>query len=318
MLDDYKNKQGVAYNIIYNTIKNDKYSHAYLIETNGSYSGMNVALAFAKALLCPERKTNKDQCGNCHICQSIDDGNAIEIKIINADGLWIKKDQITDLQQEFSRKAIIGQKKIYIINGVEKLNISSANSILKFLEEPEEGIVAILITGNISQVLETIISRCLIIPLKRDNSIKCNSTVEMLDKLLFNNREEKNFTNNPQKCDIILKLINFVIYYEEKGISTLAHLPQLLEEVYDGKEDNELFFDIIILIYKDVLNVKCGSQAQYFFDYNDKIEKLKNLISINKICERIGLIIKAKEKLKINANFNLLLDNLLIDMKEGE
>lgn len=317
MLDDYKDKQHVAYNIMYNTIKKEKYSHAYLIETNGSHEGMNVALAFAKALLCPKKNTTKENCEECNLCQTIDSGNAIEVKIINADGLWIKKDQINDLQQEFSRKAIIGQKKIYIINGVEKLNIASANSILKFLEEPEEGIIAILITGNISQVLETIVSRCLIIPLKKEKDVQYNSTIEALDKLLFIN-DEKNFSNNPQKCDIILKLLNFVIYYEEKGISTIAHLPQLLEGIYDNKEDSELFFDILTLIYKDVLNVKCGGQAQYFFDYKEKIDKLINMISINKICERITLIIKAKEKLKINANFNLLVDNLLIDMKEGE
>ena len=36
----------------------------------------------------------------------------------------------------------------------------AANSMLKFLEEPEDNIVAILMTNNINNVLSTIISRC--------------------------------------------------------------------------------------------------------------------------------------------------------------
>ena len=74
--------------------------------------------------------------------------------------MYIKKQQIVDLQQEFSRSAVEGKKRIYIIKDCEKMRPEAANSMLKFLEEPEDNIVAILMTNNINNVLSTIISRC--------------------------------------------------------------------------------------------------------------------------------------------------------------
>ena len=55
-----------------------------------------------------------------------------------------------------------------IIKETEKLNASSANTILKFLEEPEDGIIAILLTDNRYHVLDTILSRCQILSLKEN------------------------------------------------------------------------------------------------------------------------------------------------------
>ncbi|WJE54878.1 hypothetical protein QRE66_12075 [Bacillus cereus] len=54
-------------------------------------------------------------------------------------------------------------KKIYVIEGVDMLTISAANSLLKFLEETDGNITAILITEKIQKVLSTIQSRCQIL-----------------------------------------------------------------------------------------------------------------------------------------------------------
>lgn len=87
----------------------------------------------------------------------------VDVKVIKSDGMWIKKDQLLDLQSEFNNKAFEGNKKIYIIRSAEKMNVQTANSILKFLEEPVDDIIAILITDNINMLLPTIISRCQVI-----------------------------------------------------------------------------------------------------------------------------------------------------------
>ena len=88
MLDDYKEINPTAYNIIKNAIDNDKISHAYLIETLGNNNGFDFALAFAKVLLCPKKYTNSKNCGVCNQCKLIDDNNYIELEIIDTDDLW--------------------------------------------------------------------------------------------------------------------------------------------------------------------------------------------------------------------------------------
>ena len=65
--------------------------------------------------------------------------------------MWIKKEQLLELQEEFMTKGLLTSKKIYIITDATKLNTSSANSILKFLEEPADNIIAILLADNIHQ-----------------------------------------------------------------------------------------------------------------------------------------------------------------------
>ena len=160
MLDGYKNSQPIVYKILKNAIINDKVSHAYLIETGGFYDSFNFTMSFVKSLLCPLNNFTKENCSNCHQCEVIDSGNFPEIEIIAPDGLWIKKEQLQNLQKEFGTKALIGNKRVYIIKQADRLNKSAANSILKFLEEPDNNLIAILLADNIYNVLSTIRSRC--------------------------------------------------------------------------------------------------------------------------------------------------------------
>ena len=68
MLDDFINEQPVAYRILKNSVINDKLSHAYIIESNGYSKSFDLALSFAKYLLCPSSYTNNTNCGECRQC----------------------------------------------------------------------------------------------------------------------------------------------------------------------------------------------------------------------------------------------------------
>ena len=70
--------------------------------------------------------------------------------------------------------------RIYIIKDCDKMNKQASNSLLKFLEEPVPGIIAILMTNHIGKLLDTIISRCQLIRLHRVVSLNANSALENL------------------------------------------------------------------------------------------------------------------------------------------
>lgn len=144
------------------TIKDHhKLSHAYLIETNGYSSYM----LFVKKMMKMILSLNQDNTTVMKINYEIDQDQYPDIRYIIPDGLWIKKEQLISLEKEFSKKSMLDNQLIYVIDGAEKLNDSSANTILKFLEEPKEGIIAILIANNRYKVIDTILSRCQIIAL---------------------------------------------------------------------------------------------------------------------------------------------------------
>ena len=116
MLDEFKEKQKITYRVLKNSIDNDKYSHAYLFETNGYKEKDKLILSFVKALLCPFKYTNFENCKDCHQCENIDKNIFPELKIINPDGMWIKKENLLSLQEEFKTKSLQSNKKIYIMD----------------------------------------------------------------------------------------------------------------------------------------------------------------------------------------------------------
>lgn len=293
MLDDYKEMQPIAYKILKNAIENDKCSHAYLIETGDFYDYFNFTMSFVKSLLCPYKKLSKKNCGKCHQCEVIDSGNFPEIEIINPDGLWIKKDQLHTLQNDLSTKALIGNKRIYIINGADKLNKAAANSILKFLEEPDNNIIAILLTENIYNVLTTIKSRCQILKLKPSFISKISET-----------KEENQ------------KIVEFVNYYEKHHLDTILYINKLWNENIKSKEDQLRAFKIMIIYYKDILNYKLNKELEEF-EITDEIKKISENNTIEQICDKINKLVELKEKIKYNANSNLLMDKLIITLEGG-
>lgn len=315
MLDDYLLEQPIAIKILENSINKNKIVHAYLFETNGYNKSQELIYAFIKSLLCPNKFFASTNCQNCSICKMIEDKNYPEIKVINPDGMWIKKEQLDDLQQEFSKKAVFGNKKIYIINEAEKMNISTSNSILKFLEEPAPNIIAILITDNIYQLLDTIISRCQIISLKKNIDL-CSSEIEMIADNIFSDKLKKEeFLNNPDTLDLINNIKKFIDYYEVNHLDTLLYTQKLWFNYFKDKEQNIMAYDIMILYYRDILNQKIGQTVMIFKDDYDNISQIALKNSEYDIVEKISKILIAKQKIKNNINLNLLMDNLIINLE---
>lgn len=158
--------------VIDNIISFNKLSHAYIIEVNDYDSDYLLVEAFVKLILCKNnvKKVSNLNCDKCEICRLVDEGNYPDVLVVEPDGKEIKKGQLLDLQKEYNNKSMLDSNRVYIIKEADKLNLAAANSILKFLEEPEDNIVAILLTKNRYQIIDTILSRCQIIALKRKTS----------------------------------------------------------------------------------------------------------------------------------------------------
>lgn len=311
MLDDYKESQPIVYQILKNAIINDKCSHAYLIETGGFYDSFNFTMSFIKSLLCPQKKLTKENCGNCHQCEVINSKNFPEIEIIAPDGLWIKKEQLQKLQKEFNTKALIGNKRVYIITKADRLNKSAANSILKFLEEPDNNLVAILLADNIYNVLSTIRSRCQILKLKSSNISKENLTpIQKLKQITItqNSIVDENIDNK------IEKVITFVNYYEKNHLNVLLYIGKLWNEYITSKDEYEIAFEIMITYYKDILNYILNKPLEVF-EINEDIQNIASINIKEEICRKINKLVELKELIKYNINTSLLMDKLIMSLE---
>lgn len=101
-----------------------------------------------------------------HLVDNLEFPDYIEIRPVNN---VIKKEQLLRVRDDFSNKSLYNTKKIYTVYNADKMNVNSSNTILKFLEEPNDDVIALFVTNNQYNVLDTIRSRCQIISLQYED-----------------------------------------------------------------------------------------------------------------------------------------------------
>ena len=306
MLDRYKIGQPLVYTMLNNAIDSDKLSHAYLFDANGNDEVYDIIYWFVKTIFC-RNISDKKKINN--ICKRIDDSNYIDLKIIEPDGLWLKKEQILDLQNEFSKKAIEGDKKVYIIKSADKMNTQTANSILKFLEEPVDDIVAILVVDNINLVLPTILSRCQIVKLNKNRKDDFSSIFSFLDC----SQKYKNIELETQKR-IIEDVLEFIMYIENNNLDTLIYIKKYWHNKFKDRDLNIIAVDLMINFYYTVIKYISNINIDFFCDNKDILKMVADKNDIMRLVNKIEVLDNIKSNLKRNSNIGLSIDKMVIDM----
>ncbi len=147
-------------------IKQDKVSHAYLLV--GENNTKALAIYMAQSLFC-ENYTDKP-CLVCDSCVRVKNEEHGDFVFLSGQNETIKKEDVMEVKSRFLQTSLEDVKhKVYVIEDVDNASLVAMNSFLKFLEEPDSSIVAILTTSNLNKVLETIKSRCLILHLEKED-----------------------------------------------------------------------------------------------------------------------------------------------------
>lgn len=299
MFDIYKEEQPIVYRTLINSYNNNKLSHAYLFELNGYSKGFNLAIDFAKLLLCNDDANN----------------DKLELKIIETDTQIIKKEQLDELQKEFMNKPLNGDKKVYIIKEAEKLNDSSSNSLLKFLEEPPEGIIAILLTNNANLLLDTIVSRCQIINFKKEKIKDEKSINKIAYSLFYDDKDILDFINNTGISYIDL-VIEYILNFEKNKIENIVLKNKAFLEIFNDRIKLKIAFDLMILFYKDVINIILKNENVLYNDYIDSLKFVSSNNDLVNISKKIKILVDLSSTIKYNVNSNLLMDKLIILLNE--
>ncbi len=260
--------------------RENKLAHAFLLETNDSTKCYEDVIELVKNLECPfdyNEKCDKD----CNVCHLIENDNLPSFIVINAEGQYIKKDQILEMMEKFNTKPVFTKYNIYVIREAERFNSSSANTLLKFLEEPEDGIIGIFITENKENVISTIRSRCQI--------FRCDYHIDISDKV---------------NEDILQDVKNYLnaIY---KNPDDLVYNKTHMSGYYKERMEWEIFFYTMLYYMKDsCIENKFG-----------KISMLENM-SKNNVIRIIFLITDVLKYIKSNGNIDLILDKFVIEMRQ--
>lgn len=280
--------------LLKHTIENKKASHSYLFIGTEGIGKKLIAQEFSKALLC---LNEPKYCNKCKSCIEFDSANNPDFNIIEPDGNSIKIEQIREIQRKVAEKPIISSRKIYIINNSDKMTTESQNCLLKTLEEPPQYITIILIGTNESAFLSTIKSRCTILHFqdikeeKIQQYLKEKQNIEIQDPYIL-----KAFGGSIGKALEIQKKQEQ--YTQIRKILTnlrnmdIIEIFQKLQILYDSKEEI-----IDLLQYINIILLELAKQD---YRYTNCIQIVEN----------------TKKRLQANANYDMSIDNMLLQMKE--
>lgn len=264
-------------NILKNGISEGKISHSYLFSGPAGIGKLLIAKEFAKAIL------NVDNLNGCadykYICKREDKKNILVEQI---------RDNIVN---DIYVSPASGDKKVYIIDGCEYLNDAAQNALLKTLEEPPKHAVIILIASNSSNLLPTVISR-----VYKINFSKLSS--EVVDEYI----SEKFNT----------KLDNNIIEFADGSIGFVLEIinEKLTDEL---NKINELYAN---MINKDV--IKCLKQTEEIdFGKKHMLDYLQHILFYDNKYLCTEIVEKAKERLKYNGNYDIVIDNMILKCIEN-
>ena len=270
-------------------------SHSYLFVGTEGIGKKQIAKEFAKMLLCLEKSENV-YCNKCKSCIEFDTDNQPDFMQIEPDGASIKIEQIREMQRKVAEKPIISKRKVYIIDDSDKMTQEAQNCLLKTLEEPPEFVTIILIATNENALLNTVKSRCMILHFEQIPD-------EEIQKYL-----NENFGTSIQS-KTMLKTFQGSI---GKAIS-----------LKDKQEQYETIENIIMgLEKKDELEVlKMTDFASNKDEIEDILDYCNSLFlelakTAPKYTKCIQIVENTKKRLKFNSNYDMSIDNLLINIWE--
>jgi DNA polymerase III subunit delta' len=313
--------------LLVNSIQRQRLAHAYLFEGKKGTGKKDIGILLAKSFFCENLQDYKP-CENCKNCKRIQSGNHPDVHIVEPEGLSIKKGQIQALQEEFSKSGVESNRKLYMIIHADKMTVNAANSLLKFLEEPNANTIAILMTEQYHKILNTILSRCQLLsfqPLQPkfiEEALIESSIPKHLAALV------SQLTNDTEAAIEIaqddwfaqgrLKVIKlYEIVVNRKGQAPIYIHTDWMSH-FNDKDKQETGLDLLLYIYKDVLSVQLGNEEQVI--YQDLIQQLKQhalQMTQRSVTEKITSILEAKKRLHANVNPQLLMEKLVLTLQEG-
>lgn len=296
MKKNYKDEQFLATTLLEKSLKNNKIVQAYMFSSEDIEYAKKFAIDFSKDLICDGKSEEESSI----IEKRIDKDIYPELKIIEPINDIIKKDQFLSIKEFLNNKPVEGSKIVYIIKNCEMMNKKTANSMLKFIEEANDNLIAIFLTDNIDLVMPTIVSRCQIINLNNISKIT-------LKNIIGNDENMENFIDST---------IKFIRNIKNNGINTFFKTKQLVNDNFKNNEELSIFLNLLLYFYYDIFNYKVLNKIKYYEKNEDDINEISNYYNINEIINIINIIEKIINKNKYNINQKLMIDNLVLELSE--
>lgn len=245
----------------------------------------------------------------------------------------IRVEDAQEIVKSLSLKSLEGSYKIMIIWMADKMNIAASNKLLKLLEEPTDKTVFILITENVENIIQTILSRCQVLqfnPLPENIIVEALVNREQIDRVVAQ-KIARQSQGNYNKALQIVKENNDELPFEEwfvfwvrsafkaKGNASAIHDLIIWSEQIAalGRETQKKFLSFCTEMFRQALLLNYNAPSLVYME--PKVEKftLENFAPFvhgNNIVEIFKEISDASYHIERNGNAKIILTDLSIKL----
>ncbi len=304
-------------------------SHAYMISGPASSGKGLLAETFAMALQCEEGRG--EPCLRCKSCRQALSGNQPDIRHVVRDPkkTTVSVDNIREqVLNDVCIKPYSSRYKIYIIDEGQLMREQGQNALLKTLEEPPAYAVLLLLTTSADAFLPTIRSRCVQLHTKavEDRRVKA-WLMERYQVPDYQAEVCATFAQGSVGKAILLASSPQFFGLKESTLQLMGRLKSLsvyewrqeLAFLEDERENIEIFLDLLLLLFRDVLLCKATASEErlIFLQQAPLIAGLAADCSYENLQLILQEIQRAQQRIRANVNRNLTLELLLGTIKEN-
>lgn len=302
-IEELRRKQPKRMEQFERVVQKGQLAHAYLFEGPVGAGIPTFAYWLSMLTLYGTRLDQEEVKNQWHRITAADHPDVL---FIEPDGQTIKVEQIRLLKSELSKSGMESAKKVLIIDQAEKMTVSAANSLLKFIEEPNGQTYIFLLTENSEKILPTIRSRCQLIPFHAPSrKVIQNELVERGVSQEMSNVLSECF-NSAQTAFEFYEQEWFVEFYQACGkwfrylISkdnlAFVFVQQNIVGLCKEKEQQRLLFDLLLSFFR--------------VESQKKLNQSANETEIFLLTQQMQQILQSQQKLASNVSFQNVCEQL--------
>lgn len=299
-------------------------SHAYLFSGMTGSGKKAVALTIAMRLFCEQPTAEGLPCGTCSECRRILAGDNPDVVMEAPDGQRIKVDQVRHIKDEFSKSAVEGSVKVFIIEGAETLTTNAANGLLKFIEEPVNDRLIFLLTTNKSLILPTIISRAQLVEFKpvapeafqKDliaKGISANQ-VALLAALTNSQSEAEELVTDDWLAQVQTEVGRWYTQLAKHDPTAFVSVATGLVPLASDRKHQAVLLDIIVIIWQQTLNLKYLDDTSVAFpQLQDTMVHTAGAVTETALLTVVEAALKMRGALAGNMNFQNIVETMTLE-----
>jgi DNA polymerase-3 subunit delta' len=328
--------QAHAIETLHRALAQGRVHHAYLFSGPDGVGKAMAAHALAQALLCQRPVAGTaDACGRCSGCLRAASGEHPDLHVVRRrekdDGsleAQLKVEQIRELQQSLTYKAYEGARRIVVLHDAERMNASTANALLKTLEEPGAETHFVLVSSAPNLLLPTILSRCQRVrfgPLPRAfvaEHLAQHAELPLEHADLVAGLAEGSIGRGLRLAESPLLAERAALLGRVDDPEGRRNVPEVLalaEQLAQKKPELPLFFQLLRTWYRDLLLVQRGLEGERLVhrDQRERLHSRAERLPASELLDRLGRINDTERAIEQMANARLSLETLLLRLVQS-